>query len=105
MVINSSLSSNAACYFIWEPPPNTVDLADDSGANLTRTPIGGSATLSNSQCSIPASTVSVSFTGSTITVAATVTFTGAFAGPKNVWATWYTPGGQKGGWQNIGSWT
>jgi subtilisin family serine protease len=105
MVINSSLSATAACYFIWEPGSNTVDLADDSGSNLTRTPVGGSATLSNSQCSIPASTVSATFSGSTITVAATVTFSGTFAGAKNVWATWYSGGVAQGGWQNIGSWT
>jgi subtilisin family serine protease len=104
MVINSSLSATAACYFIWEPGANTLDLADDSGSNLTRMPVGGSGTLSNSQCSIPTSTVSASFTGSTITVAATVTFSAGFAGAKNVWATWYS-GVQQGDWHNIGSWT
>jgi hypothetical protein len=105
MVINSSLSGSAACYFIWEPAANSVDLVDDSGNNLMRTPVGGSGMLSNSQCSIPASTVSATFTGSTITVAATVTFTGAFAGSKSIWATWYSTGAAQGRWRNIGSWT
>jgi hypothetical protein len=105
MVINSNLSGTGACYFIWEPVANSVDLLDDSGSNLMRTPVGGSGMLSNSQCSIPASSVSASFTGSTITVAVTVTFTAGFTGPKAIWATWYSSGVAQGGWQNIGSWS
>jgi hypothetical protein len=104
MVINSSLSASAACYFIWEPNANTLDLADDGGSNLTRVAVGGSATLANGQCSVPASTVSATFTGDTITVATTVTFSGTFAGSKTIWATWYSGGVAQGGWQSIGSW-
>jgi hypothetical protein len=104
MVINSTLTGASACYFIWEPGANTIDMVDDTGSNVTRMPVGGSGTLSNSQCSIPASTVSASIASNTITVAATVTFTGSFAGAKNIWSTWYSGGAQQGGWPNIGSW-
>jgi subtilisin family serine protease len=105
MLINSSLTGAGACFLIYEPPANTIDLVDNSGNNVGgRLTPGSGGTLSNSQCSIAGSSVAVSNTGNSITVAATVTFASGFAGPKTIWATWYSAAGQQGIWQSVGSW-
>jgi hypothetical protein len=103
VVINSSLTGASACYVIYEPPLNTVDLVDDSGTAIAGRLTPGSGTLSNSQCSIAGTSVAV--IASSVTLSATVTFTPAFAGSKTIWASWYSGGQQQGNWQNIGSWT
>ena len=105
MLINSSLTGVGACYFPYEPEPNTIDLVDDSGAGIDRVPVAGGAVLADSQCSIAASSVSVTTTGNTMTVALTVNFTPAFAGPKTIWASWYAEDRQQGSWRPVGSWT
>ena len=105
MLINSAFSGSNGCYFIWEVPPNTFDLVDNNGGIGGRVTPGGAGTLSNSQCSVQASSVSVSNSGGTITVSATVNFTQAFNGPKTIWATWYSGGQQQGTWQGVGTWT
>src|SRR5262249_24457275 len=70
IVIHNVLSAANACYLIYEPPPNTVDLVDDSGDSIQRVPPGSGAILANSQCSIPASSVVVTRNGDTIVLEA-----------------------------------
>jgi hypothetical protein len=105
MMINSSLAGAGGCLFIYETQSNTLDLVDDSGTAIGgRVTPGSSDTLSNSQCSIPASSIVVTMAGDNITVVATVKFTPAFAGSKTIWASWYANSQNQGDWQNIGSW-
>jgi hypothetical protein len=106
MLINSSLTGNGACYFIYEPLANTIDTANDAGtAVAARATPGSSATVSNSQCGIPASGVSVVAAGGTVTVTLTVNFAASFTGAKTVWAAWYNAAGQFSGWQQVGTWS
>jgi uncharacterized protein (TIGR03790 family) len=105
VLIGSSLTAAGMCYFIYEAPPNHADLVDDAGATLLQTTPGSQGALANSQCSIPASSISVSMNGNTFTFSVEVTFSPAFSGPKTIWATWYDAGGQHADFQTIGSWT
>jgi uncharacterized protein (TIGR03790 family) len=105
IVIHNVLSAANACYLIYEPPPNTVDLVDDSGETIQRVPPGSGAVLANSQCNIPASSVVVTRNGDTIVLEATVTFAPGFAGPKTIWASWYPNHSAQVPWREIGSWT
>jgi hypothetical protein len=105
MLINSSIDGASACYFIYQPPTNSIGLINDAGTALAQLTPGRSGTLSNSHCKIPASSVSVTSSANSITVQLTVTFTHAFAGPKSIWATWFSNNVQLGGWQTLGSWT
>jgi hypothetical protein len=105
MIVNSTLTGTSACYFIYETGSNTIDLVDDSGTTLQRLTPGGAGTLSNSQCSIVASSVLVTSSGGGMTVVASVNFASAFAGSKTIWASWYSGGVQQGSWLSVGSWT
>ncbi len=103
---NSSLNGTNSCYLVYDRPSNLLYIIEDQGTNPHQaiTP-GGSGTLSNSQCSVPASSASVSVAGNTVTVTATITFTPAFAGPKNIYANISNTSYIEGAWQQIGSWT
>jgi hypothetical protein len=106
MLINSSLTGSGSCYVIYEPGANTIDIADDSGSVVAmRLTPGGSGTLANSQCSVPASGVAVNTAGSTTTISFAVTFASSFAGAKTIWASWYSGGIPAVPWQPVGSWT
>lgn len=103
---NGSLSGVSACYVLYERSPNALYLVNDQGTALIGpvTP-GGSGTLSNSQCSVPASTASVSISGATVTVKVIITFASSFTGAKNIYATMVNDSNAEGTWQQIGSWT
>jgi hypothetical protein len=105
VVIHSTLSPANACYLIYEPPPNTVDLVDDSGETIQRVPPGSDSILANSQCSIPASGVVVTRNGDSIVIEATVNFAPGFAGSKTIWAAWYPFNADPVPFKVIGSWT
>jgi hypothetical protein len=104
VLFGSSLTGAGSCYFIYEPPANRVDLVDDAGMHLLQLSPGDGSTLSNSQCSIPAPSVSVAMNGNDLIFSATVTFASAFLGPKTIWATWYSNNIMQGDWQTIGAW-
>src|SRR5204863_254784 len=67
--------------------------------------VGVAGTLSNSQCSINAGGTTVSGNGNALTVTVPITFTGAFAGSKNVYMWASTVGGQSSGYAERGTWT
>jgi len=103
---NSTLTGNGACYLIYDRPSGNLLIANDQGSAVSEsvTP-GGSGVLSNSQCSVPASTASVSTLGNTVILTATITFAPSFAGPKNIYGEFTDASGNEGPWQQFGSWT
>jgi hypothetical protein len=106
MIVNGSLSGAQACYLRYDRPANRLWLVNDAGNQFMgpATP-GVAGTLSNSQCSVNVASASVTGSGNTLTLSVPLTFTGAFAGAKNVylWAT--STGGQNSGYQQRGTWT
>ncbi|HZS54852.1 MAG TPA: S53 family peptidase [Bryobacteraceae bacterium] len=103
---NSSLTGNGACYLIYDRSSNNLYIANDQGTAVSQsvTP-GGSGILASSQCTVPASSASVSLSGNTVTITATITFAPSFTGAKNIYANISDTSYVEGTWQQIGTWT
>ena len=100
-------STSGACYLSYSPPPaNTLSLLNDAGtAAVGSQSLGTPGTLQNSQCSINTGASSSSGSGNNLTVNLALTFKGAFAGTKNIYAFATGQSGSASGWQTMGTWT
>lgn len=106
MLITGNNTGNHACYVIYTQASNKLGIVLDNGSNPTAyVPLGGTDVLTNSQCSVAASGVSVSSSGNTLTVKETVTFKTAFLGVKSVMTYWFTAANVGSGWKTTGSLT
>ncbi len=103
MLFNSSFAYTDACYIIVDTNAGTVALAFDSAAGSNSKPISSTATLSNSQCTIGATTLQVSGLSQILTVA--ITFSGAFSGAKNIYMFGSESGIYTTGWVQMGTYT
>jgi hypothetical protein len=104
MDINAQLSSTNACYFYYSRASNALYLANDAGAWQGPVTVGGSGTLSNSQCSVNAGTSSMSVSGNTLTLNLAVSFEAGFAGAKNIYME-VQNATVDSGWSLHGAWT
>ncbi|HZU28084.1 MAG TPA: hypothetical protein VFA04_21315 [Bryobacteraceae bacterium] len=79
-------STANACYMYYQPAVNLFYLRADNGTSNVGSLAPGTAvvTMSNSQCSVAGSTVSVGHSGTNLTLTVTVNFTGGFTGQKTV---------------------
>jgi len=84
LLIGTSTSIAGACYVTYTTSTNTVSLESDNGLSTSSMPLGSIVGLSNSQCSVGATSVVES--GLQLTFSVAITFTGAFDGGKNIYA-------------------
>ncbi|MGA8028873.1 MAG: hypothetical protein WB992_17160 [Bryobacteraceae bacterium] len=107
VLINSNDTSGVnTCNLIYEPPSNALYLMNDADSQLLGpvTP-GGSGKLSNDQCSVPASSVTVSSSPTALTLSAGINFTSSFAGSQEIYMLTFDNHGTRTGWLKVGSWT
>jgi hypothetical protein len=107
LLVNSSTTGASGCYVYYHPQTNLLYLRNDAGsAWLTPalTP-GGSGTLANSQCTLNASSSSVSTSGNNLTVNFSLTFTSTFTGTRNVYMYASGLSTLNSGWAKEGTWT
>jgi hypothetical protein len=107
-LINTALDGRGACYVAYYAPANQVFLVPDNGDGTQATAItlGGTGSISNSQCTVYAQGSSVVKTGAQIAVTLNIGFTPAFGGPKAVWMAAQTlNGAATSAWQALGAWT
>jgi hypothetical protein len=92
-----------SCYFEWDPP-NTILLMSDAGTTWSSATVGSATVLQNSQCSIHANVVTVTGSGSTLTVNVPVTF---LINQTTAWGLFGFAADQTvfTGWQSLGTWT
>ena len=105
VLFNTSVGASSACFVIYTPGTNQLYLYNDAGTALTGgvTP-GSGGQVSNSQCTLAGNGSSLSTSGNNLTLNAALTFTGTFAGPKNVYL--YAVGKtSNSGWIQKGTWT
>ncbi|MGA2194319.1 MAG: SBBP repeat-containing protein [Bryobacteraceae bacterium] len=103
-LINSSLSTAAACSVTYNRAQNSLALMTDSGAQPASTITPGSGSQTNSQCTLNGAGSSVSTTGTVLTLNLTLAFQPAFGGNKNVYMQAVSPFGTAA-WQQEGAWT
>ena len=104
ILINSSLSGTSACFLYYVGGSQLLYLLSDAGAFQTPITIGTLGTLSNSQCSLNVGASSAVLSGNTLTLNLAVTFTPAFAGPKNVFLEAQNAE-VLSAWAQLGAWT
>lgn len=102
--INATLAVANACYMLYSRAANQVYLASDAGAWQGPITLGGSGTLTNSQCTVSASGSSSTPSGNNLTVNLAMTFKAAFAGAKNVYME-VQNASHDSGWTQEGTWT
>ena len=92
------------CIMYHDRSLNQMNLINDAGTGWISGVPGTNATLQNSQCSLSLSGIAVTANGNNVTVTVPITFTGPFAGTKQVWM--YASGSAtNSGWQQLGTWT
>ena len=104
VLINSSLSTAAACSVTYNRAQNSLALLTDSGALPGSAITPGSGSQLNSQCTLSGSGSSVSTTVTSLTLNLALMFQPAFGGNKNVYMQAVSPFGTAA-WQAEGVWT
>jgi hypothetical protein len=107
VLINSALDGTHACYLAFSQPDNVLYLVSDAGTTLSSgLTLGGTGTVSNSQCTVTSAGSSATGSGNNFTLTLNVSFSAAFAGNRSVFAAARdSAGGNNTGWQSVGSWT
>jgi hypothetical protein len=101
--IGATLSATRACYLYYSRGANAIYLANNAGAWQGPLTVGSAGTLTNSQCSVNAGSSAVSTSGNTLTLNLALSFTGAFAGAKNIYME--VQNAVNSGWSLHGAWT
>jgi K319L-like, PKD domain len=83
IVFAPALEAQNSCYVLYDQNSGTIRLDWDDITGYEIKPVGSSDILQNSQCAIGAS--SVTMADRSITITLDITFTSAFAGPKNIY--------------------
>jgi serine protease AprX len=106
ILVNDWLDGRQACYLAYVRPLNGVYLVNDTGdALLPLLPLGGSGTVSNSQCTVSAAGSSVSASGNYLTLTLNLAFKPAFAGNRVFYVAARDTVEHNSGWQAMGTWT
>jgi hypothetical protein len=95
--LNAQLSSTNACYFYYSRAANALYLSKDAGGWQGPVTVGGSGTLSNSQC-----TVCVSASGTTLTLNLAIGFQTALASAEGIFME-VQNATQDSGWSKLGT--
>ncbi len=108
MYFTASLANpdSLSCLLYYNVAPNQINLLNDAGtAWLTATAGTASTTLTNSQCSLNVTAITVTKSGNTLTLKLAMTFAAAYAGAKNTYMYASDVSGSNSGWQQEGTWT
>jgi hypothetical protein len=106
LLVGSTASMTNSCQVAYFRSSNSLYLANDNISGYAG-PVtaGGSGSISNSQCSIGASSAAVAASGQSLTLTVTLTFLSGYGGTKNVYLFAVDNGGQVTGWVQLGTWT
>ncbi len=108
VLINRALDGGRACYLAYSQPLQTLFLVDDKGpeAGLSALALGGTGSVSNSQCAVNAAGSSATTAGTTLVLRLNIEFKAAFAGNQVIYlaAREEGAGGANSGWTTQGAW-
>jgi hypothetical protein len=107
VVFTSTLGSANSCPIYYTAATNQLQLySNDNQSTVSGSP-GSSGTLSNSQCSINLASSSAVYgnSGYQLTLNLAMTFSGSYAGPKNIYMDTIGYAAPAAGWATMGSWT
>jgi len=105
VLINNSLDGRNACYLAYSRSAGLLYLVADNGGTLsTGLVLGGSGSVSDSQCIVTAAASAAAGSGNTLTVTLNIIFTPGFGGNKVVYMAARDLEGGNSGWQALGVW-
>jgi hypothetical protein len=104
LLVNSSASTDFACYVTYSPSTNLFTLANDSAGSGGLTVIPGGGAQQNSQCTLNGIGSSVSISGATLTMTVSLVFQPGFGGAKSVYL-YAADTGANTGWVAQGTFT
>jgi hypothetical protein len=105
MLVNHALDGADACYIAYSNPHNVLFLVDDSGPANGLSPalvLGGTGSVSNSQCTIFAAGSSAVVSGNRLTLTLDVAFRSSFTGSKVIYAAVRDLQERTSGWRAVG---
>ncbi|MBA2482794.1 MAG: chitobiase/beta-hexosaminidase C-terminal domain-containing protein [Planctomycetes bacterium] len=106
ILVNDILYSMNACAVTYTASTGTLSLSnDDFLSGSTQGSIGSSSVLSNSQCSIDLSKVTVTSNGADLTLRLPISFTARFVGEKNTYVRAASATGVVAHFAQMGTWT
>jgi hypothetical protein len=97
-------TSSNSCIAYYDRRVSRLFLLSDAQTWISGA-LGGAATLANSQCAVALSQSSVTLSGDTLILNIAMTFTGGFAGAKNIYTYAQNVNNANSGWQDRGDWT
>ncbi|MEQ1883798.1 MAG: SBBP repeat-containing protein [Bryobacteraceae bacterium] len=100
VLFHTSVTTTNACYVVYDRNQGTIALVWDSGLGSSSRSINSSTPLSNSQCTLGASSAQIS--GLSLILTVSLTFTGPFTGTKNVYM-YAAEGALNTGWVQRGT--
>ncbi len=104
MLFAHSLSYQNSCFVIYDRNRGTIQLEWDNITGADEMSVGSPLSLQNSQCTISASSVTIS--GLTNTITLYITFKNTFSGLKNIYLYGADGDGTiNTGWVQLGMWT
>ncbi|MFN0105246.1 MAG: beta strand repeat-containing protein [Bryobacteraceae bacterium] len=104
IVINNTLSGNNACYISYGRAANTFYLFRDSDASWQAIVPGAGSSVTNANCTLSGTGLSVTGAGNSLTVTLPLSFKPAFAGLRNFYLMVADAGSLSSGWITAGTW-
>ncbi len=104
LLVHSQIHADAGCFVYYNRAANTVQLLNNTGTQWSAPQGAGAGTLANSQCSVSGAGLSSSASGNNLTVTFPLSFSGAFAGSRNVYLLAVDSGGLNSNWSLKGTW-
>ncbi len=94
------------CIAAYVQSNNSLYLFDDNNSSaLGPIAVGGSSTITNSQCKLSANGGAVTGSGTNLTAPFSLTFLPGFTGSKNIYGLAQKYNGTQSAWQLLGTWT
>ena len=104
LLLNTTASTSYACYVTYTASTGMFTLANDDPSTGSTTVIPGGGNGQNDQCVLNGAASSVSLSGTTLTLTASLTFQPAFPGAKSVYL-YASDANTNTGWVAKGAWT
>ena len=102
--MNSSQSTVNGCWIYYDTAAKLLWLASDDTTSWSSVAVGVNATIKKSRCSINGSGISVSGSGSYLTLTVPITFSSLFAGTRYIYTSATDNGGTPTSFVHSGTW-
>jgi hypothetical protein len=105
ILFNSVINGENACFLFYSRAANTVYLFRDSDGTWQGLLPGSAGTVSNANCTLSGSALSITRSGTAISLVLPISFQAGFVGTKNIYVSVNDQTNRTSGWVTSGTWT